>query len=158
LKQEKAAEADIQEAIGWMKRLNKTASQLALEFNLRAGTDVTGFCLLGHGIEMAQASSVALKFEHSQIPFLSGARKYADEGHFPGGAFDNKMYFEPYVRFNERMDEPAQMLLFDPQTSGGLLLGVPEGKIEAFQRRAAELDQPAWVIGSVHGGSGIDIR
>lgn len=158
LKQEKVEDADIQEAIDWMKRLNKTASQLALEFNLRAGTDITGFSLLGHGTEMAQASGVSLQFEYSQIPFFRGARKYAERGIFPGGAFDNRNHFEPFVRFNEVIDEPAKMLLFDPQTSGGLLLGVPAGKMDDFKKRAGELDQPVWVIGSVHTGDGIEVR
>ena len=57
--------------------------------------------------------------------FSSGARKYAEKGCFPGGAFDNQMHFGPSIQFDGKLDEPAQMLLFDPQTSGGLLLGVP---------------------------------
>ena len=158
LKQEKVEEADIQEAISWMKRLNSNASKLALEFNLHAGTDITGFSLLGHGTEMANASGVSLHFVYSQIPFFGGARKYAERGIFPGGAFDNKKYFEPHVRFNEKIDEPAQMLLFDPQTSGGLLLGVPEDQLETFKQRANELDQPVWVIGNVRTGSGIEVQ
>ena len=158
LKQEKVEEADIQEAISWMKRLNNNASKLALEFNLHAGTDITGFSLLGHGTEMANASGVSLHFVYSQIPFFGGARKYAERGIFPGGAFDNKKYFEPHVRFNEKIDEPAQMLLFDPQTSGGLLLGVPEDQLETFKQRANELDQPVWVIGNVRTGSGIEVQ
>ncbi len=158
LKQEKVEEADIQEAISWMKRLNNNASKLALEFNLHAGTDITGFSLLGHGTEMANASGVSLHFVYSQIPFFGGVRKYAERGIFPGGAFDNKKYFEPHVRFNEKIDEPAQMLLFDPQTSGGLLLGVPEDQLETFKQRANELDQPVWVIGNVRTGSGIEVQ
>ena len=158
LKQEKVEEADIQEAISWMKRLNNNASKLALEFNLHAGTDITGFSLLGHGTEMANASGVSLHFAYSQIPFFGGVRKYAERGIFPGGAFDNKKYFEPHVRFNEKIDEPAQMLLFDPQTSGGLLLGVPEDQLETFKQRANELDQPVWVIGNVRTGSGIEVQ
>jgi len=157
LKQERAEPGDVQEAIDWMNRLNKTASQLALEFNLRAATDITGFGLLGHGMEMAQASGVALRFEYSQIPFMRGARRYAEAGYFPGGAFDNKMHFGPDVHFKEGVDEPAQMLLFDPQTSGGLLLGVAKEKIGDFQHRAAELGQPVWVIGRANGGSGIEV-
>jgi selenide,water dikinase len=152
LKQEKVEEQDIQEAIDWMKRLNKTAGQLALEFSLRAGTDVTGFSLLGHGFEMAEASGVALHFEYSKMPFINGARKYAEQGCFPGGAFDNQMYFGPNVHFDETLDEPAQMLLFDPQTSGGLLLGVPREKSDALLGRAQELGQFARVVGIVHGG------
>lgn len=153
LKQEKVEEADIQEAIGWMKRLNKTAGQLAMEFNLRAGTDITGFSLLGHGMEMAEASGLLLNIDYAQIPFIGGARKYAEKGLFPGGAFDNRMHFGSQVNFDKKIDEPAEMLLFDPQTSGGLLLGVPREKLDAFKRRASELGQPVWVVGSVHNGS-----
>ncbi len=158
LKQEKVEASDIQEAVDWMKRLNKTAGQLAVEFGLRAGTDITGFSLLGHGSEMAEASDVSLHLEYAKIPFISGARKYAEKGFFPGGAFDNQMHFGPNVQFDERIDEPAQMLLFDPQTSGGLLLGVPREKLDAFLARAAELGQFASVVGVVHNGSGVQVR
>ena len=158
LKQEKASDSDVKEAIEWMSRLNKTAGQLAMEFDLRGGTDITGFGLLGHGMEMADASGVSLHIEYSKLPFLSGARGYAEKGIFPGGAFDNKRYFEKNVQFDEKLDEPAQMLLFDPQTSGGLLLGVPREKLEAFEKRAEELGQPVWVVGEVRAGQGIEVR
>jgi len=158
LKQEKASASDVTEAIEWMSRLNKTAAELAVEFGVRGGTDVTGFGLLGHGVEMAEASGVLLYFENSKLPFLSGARGYAEKGIFPGGAFDNKGYFEKHVKFDEKLDEPAQMLLFDPQTSGGLLLGVPREKLKAFETRAKELSQPVWVVGEVRAGHGIEAR
>src|SRR6185503_2264395 len=122
LKQQKADQGHVLEAVNWMKRLNNTASQLANEFSLRGGTDITGYSLLGHGMEMAAASGVSLKFNFADIPFISGARKYAEQGIFPGGAFDNKKHFEAGVEFTSSVDEPNQMLLFDPQTSGGLLL------------------------------------
>jgi selenide, water dikinase len=157
LKQQKVDDQDVFEAVNWMKRLNKTASQLAGEFGLRGGTDITGYGLLGHGMEMAEASSVALKFDLAKIPFLSGARKYAEQGIFPGGGFDNKKHFEAKVEFVDSIDEPTQMLLFDPQTSGGLLLGVPRGKLGPFLARAGELSQPAWVVGEVKSGSGIHV-
>ena len=155
LKQQKAEERDVLEAVNWMKQLNKTASRLAVEFGLRGGTDITGYSLLGHGLEMAKASGIALKFNLAKIPFLSGLRKYAEQGIFPGGAFDNKKHFEPNVKFADSIDEPSQMLLFDPQTSGGLLLGVPHEKLDSFLTQAAELNQPAWAVGEVQTGSGI---
>lgn len=157
LKQQKAKEQDVGEAVHWMKQLNKTASELAREFDLRGGTDITGYSLLGHGMEMAEASGVSLKFEFTKIPFLAGARKYAEQGIFPGGAFDNKKHFEANVKFPASMDEPDRMLLFDPQTSGGLLLGVPLENVEAFLARAAELHQPIWTIGTVESGPGISV-
>jgi len=157
LKQQKADEQDVQVPVTWMKRLNKTASQLAIEFNLHGGTDITGYSLLGHGMEMAEASGVSLRFDVAAVPFISGARKYAEQGIFPGGAFDNKKHFGEKVNFADSIDEPKQMLLFDPQTSGGLLLGVPQDSLDPFLARAKELDQPAWKVGRVQAGSGIQI-
>jgi selenide,water dikinase len=158
LKQEKASDSDVKEAIEWMSRLNKTASQLATEFQLRGGTDITGFGFLGHGMEMAEASGVSLHIEYSKLPFLSGARGYAEQGIFPGGAFDNKGHYEINIKFSENLSEAEQMLLFDPQTSGGLLLGIPQEKLSAFEQRAKELGQPVWVIGEVRLGKGISVQ
>ena len=157
LKQQKADERDVIEVVDWMKRLNKTAGQLAVESGLRGGTDITGYSLLGHGLEMANASGVSLRLDLSKIPFTAGARKYAQQGIFPGGAFDNKKYFEAQVRFSDSIDEPEQMLLFDPQTSGGLLLGVPAGRLNSFLALAQDLGQTAWVVGDVEAGSGIQV-
>ena len=158
LKQQKAEEQDVLEAVNWMKRLNKAASQLATEFGLRGGTDITGYSLLGHGMEMAEASGVSLLFDFAKTPFIAGARKYAEQGTFPGGAFDNKKYFESRVKFDASIDKSSRMLLFDPQTSGGLLLGVPRAKLESFLARAKELDQTAWEIGEVKTGIGIQVN
>jgi selenide, water dikinase len=157
LKQEKAEERDVAEVVEWMKRLNQPASRLALEFDLRGGTDITGYSLLGHGLEMANASGVSLKIDFAKVPFVSGARKYAEKGIFPGGAFDNLHHFGPQVEFAEAILDPDQMLLFDPQTSGGLLLGVPAEQLEEFLARAKEIGQAAWVVGKVQAGTGIQV-
>lgn len=158
LKREQAEEQDVLEAVTWMKRLNRTAGQLATEFELRGGTDITGYSLLGHGTEMANASGVSLNFEFANIPFISCARKYADMNCFPGGAFDNKAHFESQVKLSDSLDEANQMLLFDPQTSGGLLLGIPPEKVDSFLVRARERDQPAWLVGRVESGSGVTVK
>ncbi|HKJ38066.1 MAG TPA: selenide, water dikinase SelD, partial [Anaerolineales bacterium] len=158
LKREQAEDADVLEAVEWMSQLNNKAGQLANEFELRAGTDITGYSLLGHAIEMAEASNVALKFNFEKIPFISCARKYADMGCFAGGAFDNKKHFESRIKFAESIDEQNQMLLFDPQTSGGLLLGVPQENLEKFIGRADELEQAVWVVGTVETGTGINVQ
>jgi selenide,water dikinase len=107
---------------------------------------------------MAEASGVALQFDIGSIPFISGAHKYADQGIFPGGAFDNKDHFERNVRFPDSLGKSDRMLLFDPQTSGGLLLGVPPGKLEHFLARSRELAQTAWLIGEVKPGAGIEVK
>jgi selenide,water dikinase len=158
LKQEKASENDVKEVVEWMSRLNKTAGQLAVESNLRGGTDITGFGFLGHGLEMAQASGVMLSIENSKIPLLGSARGFAEKGIFPGGAFDNRAYAGASVRLDKKIDEPAEMLLFDPQTSGGLLVGVPRKKLASFQKRAQELNQPVWIVGEVREGQGIEVH
>lgn len=158
LKREQAEVVDVEEVVSWMKHLNKTAGQLAVEFNLHGGTDITGFGLLGHGMEMADNSGVALEIDHDQVPFVSGARKYAELGSFAGGLFDNQSYFGSQVQFNEGIDESARMMLFDPQTSGGLLLGVPEERMEAFTKRAGEAGQPVWRIGKAMTGKGIRVK
>jgi selenide,water dikinase len=158
LKQGKADPADVDEVIQWMSRLNRDAARLALEFDMHGGTDVTGFSLLGHGMEMADASAVRLIIHFDQIPFVSCARKYAEMWTFPGGTSDNRAHFGPRAAFAEGISEMEQMLLFDAQTSGGLLLAVPEEKLVSFIARANENQQSAWVIGEAISGAGISIE
>jgi selenide,water dikinase len=157
LKREQALPADVQEVVGWMTRLNRAAARLATEFSLRCATDITGFSLLGHGLELARAGGVGFRLNYAAIPFVSCARRYAELWTFPGGAADNRLYFEADVRFAPGLDEAARMLLFDPQTSGGLLLAVPEASLPALLARAAQLEQPVWPIGEVVSGSGIEV-
>jgi len=157
LKRGLADPTDVSEAVGWMKRLNKTAAELAVEFGLRGATDVTGFSLLGHGYELARASGVGLRFAFERIPFIRGAQRYAQEWIFPGGSYDNRQYFGPHVRFAPEIDEPSQMLLFDAQTSGGLLLAVPPEKLEALFARAAQVGQVLWEVGEVLIGEEIEV-
>lgn len=149
--------SDVAEVTGWMQRLNARAGELARELHLSSATDITGYSLLGHGLEMANASGVAFRIEFNRLPFISCARKFAEKGTFPGGAFDNLAFFSPQVSFSARLDEPSKMLLFDPQTSGGLLMAVPAERMERLRARAAEMDQPVWEIGTVIEGSGIEV-
>ncbi|GAP15388.1 selenophosphate synthase [Longilinea arvoryzae] len=158
LKRQQAAPEDVAEVVGWMKKLNKVAGQLASELGLRGGTDITGYSLLGHGWEMASASGVGLRLEFERIPFVSCARKYADLFTFPGGAYDNREFFNRHLKFDPRLSEAQQMLLFDPQTSGGLLLAVPPEKLDRFRQRAAELNQPVWEIGEAFAGDHIEVE
>ncbi len=157
LKREQVDPQDLAEAVSWMKRLNKTAAELAVEFGLHGGTDITGFSLLGHASEIANASGVRLRFFYDHIPLTRGAQSYAQQWIFPGGSMDNRLYYGSQVHFAAEIDEASQMLLFDAQTSGGLLLSVPAEKLTALLRRAAELSQPLWVIGEVIEGQGIEV-
>jgi selenide,water dikinase len=157
LKQDKADTEDVLEAVTWMKKLNRRASQLALEFNLKSATDITGYSLLGHGWEMACASQVGMQIEHHKVPFLTHVRKYAEAGCFPGGASSNRMHYGVHISFSNTVDEITQMQLFDPQTSGGLLLAVPDQLYNSFLIRAGKLDQPVWEIGFVVPGNSIEV-
>lgn len=157
LKNGKADPEDVAEAVGWMKRLNKGAGELAEQFTVRGGTDVTGFGLLGHGYEIVQASGVGLQFSFAKIPFLSGAHRYAQEWIFPGGSIDNRSFFGPQVSFAPQIDEPSQMLLFDAQTSGGLLLSVSPEKLNSLLTKARELGQDLWEVGNVVEGNTIQV-
>ena len=158
LKQDKADPQDVAEAVGWMKRLNQGAAQLATQFGLRAATDITGFSFLGHAWEMASAAGVGLRIRFRDVPFISCAKKYARAFTFPGGAYDNKLHFGEHVTFDTAIPEDEGFLLFDPQTSGGLLLGVPEEKIADFLAAARAADQPAWLVGQVVSGERILIE
>ncbi|KXK11515.1 MAG: selenide, water dikinase [Chloroflexi bacterium OLB14] len=157
LKQEKIEEVHLKEVVASMSELNKNASLLALDFNLTGGTDITGFGLVGHGLEMAEASNLQLQIKFDLLPFLSGARGYAEKGILPGGAFDNQHHYGRLAKFDRDLDEAWQMLLFDPQTSGGLLLGVPHSLLAEFKQRAGELNQQVWVIGEAVAGEGVSI-
>lgn len=158
LKQDQADAGDVAGAILSMSRLNQGPSELAVKYKLHGGTDITGFGLLGHGLEMAEASRCRLNIRMADVPFLEGARKYAVQHAFAGGLFDNQAFFGSRVHFAPGVEETEQLMLFDPQTSGGLLLGVPEQKLEGFMARAAELRQTVWEIGSVESGEGIRVE
>jgi selenide,water dikinase len=157
LKRDKADAPDVDEAINWMGRLNRLAAQIAGQLSLRGATDITGFGLLGHGLEMAQASGVGLRIRASDVPFFPFAHKYAEMGAFAGGTLDNRDFFRPSVAFRSSAGEVEQLLLFDAQTSGGLLLSVPAERLSAFQDLARELGQPSWNIGEVREGEGIEV-
>lgn len=157
LRSDLADPTDVSEAVGWMKRLNKTASQLAVQIGVRSGTDITGYSLLGHAQEIAAASRVGLRFWYDRIPMTRGAVRYAKEWIFPGGASDNRQYFGKHISFDEGIEEFEQMLLFDPQTSGGLLFAVPRENLPGMMEEAAKAGQPLWEIGEVFEGEGIQV-
>jgi len=149
---------DVAEVTGWMKRLNRETGQLAVDCGLKSVTDITGFGLLGHASEIALASGVGLDFEYDQIPFIDACHKFARAFTFPGGASDNKLYFEWQVSFDLALNDAEQMLLFDPQTSGGLLMCVPEDKVGNFQKLANERGILVWEIGVVSPEPGLRVH
>lgn len=155
LKRGDAKAKHVQQAVTWMKQLNEAAAKLAADHGVRAATDVTGYGLLGHAMEMADISGVGLRIHVPSVPFLPGTRMYAEGGYFPGGSADNRLSFGDRVTFAESIDEYTWMMLFDAQTSGGLLLAVPQENLQALLKQASKDGVPAWPIGMVEEGEGI---
>jgi selenide, water dikinase len=146
------AAADLASAIASMVTLNRAAAQAAVDAELHAATDVTGFGLVGHTHEMAERSSVAVRIRASLVPLLPGARRHA-EGISFGGLERNRSYYDDgaKVRF-DGVEDALRTLLLDPQTSGGLLVGVPPAHAEAWQRACAARGVAATQIGEVAAG------
>ena len=157
LKNGQADPSDVSEAVDWMQRLNDKACELAVEFEVQGGTDITGFSLLGHGYEMAHASGVGLRFSFEKIPFIRGAKRYAEKWIFPAGSLDNRAYFGRHVKFAPQIDEASQMLLFDAQTSGGLLLSISPENIDPLLAKAKKIGQALWEVGEVIEGDVIEV-
>ncbi len=159
LKRDVADMAHVEAMVESMKRLNRAAAQaLQAVGGIKSVTDVTGFGLLGHGLEMVNASQKKFVLHYNDIPFLDGATEYAAEYIFPGGAANNRLYAEASVTFAPTLSEEQQMLLWDPQTSGGLLAAIPAAKLETFRQACTDHKQPFWVIGEVTAGNGIEVR
>lgn len=158
IKDQKAKPKHIQEVIIWMKQLNRKAGELAQAFGVRAATDISGFSLLGHAWEMASHSNVGFNIHWDMLPFISSAKEYASLYSFPGGAFDNQLYFGKHVKFPKSLTEEEKLLLFDPQTSGGLLFSVNCDQLENLQTQSEKMDQPIWIIGDVVVGNKITIK
>jgi selenide,water dikinase len=126
LKRGLASEADVQSAVESMLALNRTACERMLEFDVHGCTDVTGFGFVGHAREVALASGVTLEIEVDRMRFLPGAVEYARAGAIPGGLKNNKEFASCVVERAQEIPEEIENLLYDPQTSGGLLITLPE--------------------------------
>jgi selenide, water dikinase len=121
-----------------MRRLNAAAAEAMVEVGVSAATDITGFGLLGHMYEMLVAAQVDCELDATSVPLLPGALDHARSGDKPGGLNANRRYVEPHLDGTDGIDPAILDLLFDPQTSGGLLIAVPEAKADAL---AAVLEQ-----------------
>ncbi len=149
LKRGIAKESDVGEAIDSMLTLNRTACQVMLLHAVHACTDITGFGLLGHAREMAHASGVTIHINSTNVPFLPGARDYAARGAIPGGLKNNREFVSCAVRIVGILPADVEELLYDPQTSGGLLISVAaeEGQDLRMELRSAGVT--AEIIGDV---------
>ncbi len=152
-----AEEAHVAAAVASMKQLNRDAARLIQQIGVHACTDVTGFSLLGHGYEMAERSDACLRLHFDRIPFLDGAKAYADDNLFPGGSCNNQRVYERHVDFAPSLSEEMQLLLFTPETSGGLLAAVAPQERDALLDLFNEADHPCWVVGEVREGEGVEV-
>ena len=133
-----ASEKTIQMITGLMATLNRTAAEVMKSYPVHACTDITGYGLVGHLAEMLIGSGFGIRLIASDIPIIPEAVEYAAMGMIPAGAYKNKEFRESLVNYATRLDSRIQDLLFDPQTSGGLLISVGE---EAAKELLAELKE-----------------
>jgi selenide,water dikinase len=150
LKHEKLGEAAYLAAVASMTLLNRSAAEAMLCCDVHAATDVTGFGLLGHAHEMAHGSDVTIEIDAAALPLLPDVAALVADGHVTGGAKRNRAYLESRVAVAAALSEALREVVFDPQTSGGLLIALPAGEADALvaDLRARGLDRSC-VIGRV---------
>jgi selenide,water dikinase len=155
LKHEDASEEDVATAVASMMTLNGPAAEaLRRVGSVHACTDITGFGLLGHALEMAEQSGVSLALRAGAMAWLPGAIEYAASGHVPGGTGRNRDHVSGHVRFADSISDAERLLLFDPQTSGGLLAAIDaESRDDACQALTAA-GVPCYVIGEAFDRAG----
>ena len=161
IKNEQAAPEHVEAAVASMLLLNRAASVALRDLDVHACTDVTGFGLLGHAAEVAAKSGVGLRLAAGAVPLLPGALGYAKRGQLPGGMKRNRDYFGVAggggVRVQSGVDPNLDALLFDPETSGGLLITIAADQAGALETAFAAADVPYWEIGEVVAGGGIEV-
>ncbi len=152
LKQGRVSAADIAPAVEGMKCLNRAAAGAARAAGAHAATDVTGFGLAGHAWQMAEASKVAFEIEWSKVPFYPGAEEWAAEGVDTGGGKANAAFYGHHLRVECPLADADRVLLFDPQTSGGILAALAASGREVFAAAMEAAGEQAWEVGLVTAG------
>jgi selenide,water dikinase len=154
IKQGCASDESVNAAVASMLTLNRLAGEVAREFPIHAVTDITGFGLLGHAREVAVASGVSLILDHTRIEFLPGARDYARQGFLPAGLRRNSEFIAGCVEFGDGIPEEVRNLLFDPQTSGGLLSSLDAraapGLVAALRGHGVRAQEVGEVVAKTH--------
>jgi len=158
LKRQAADPAHVEAAVKSMNTLNRHASHLAQRFQAHACTDITGFGILGHGLEMTSASNVMFRLRFADIPRLPGARLYSEREMYPGGLNRNRDFVLPHVRFADSIDAANRGILFEPETSGGLLIALDPAQARSYVAQAEVDGIDARIIGEVADGSGISVE
>jgi len=141
------------EVISWMTSLNKEAARIMQEVGCSGCTDITGFGLLGHILEMAVGSRTRIELSASKVPVIDSVREMAALGMVPAGSFENRKYCQKSVIIKGEIDPILMDILADAQTSGGLLIAVSEEKVEKLQRELDDNNVLNADIGQVIGPS-----
>ena len=136
-------------AVRVMTELNKFSKDAMMKVGVNSCTDITGFGLLGHAFEMAQGSNVTIKFNSGSIPIIEEALSLAKMGIIPGGAYKNMEYIKDFVKISESVPQEIADCIFDPQTSGGLLISLEKEKSELLLNELKNSSTPYAVIGEV---------
>ncbi len=153
-KRDLASAEQVDAAVRSMARLNRVAAELAQTHGIHAMTDITGFGLAGHALEMARAGRVSFEVQWSRVQLLPGAEAFAEAGVFPGGMARNREHFSQWVRLDDDLPDYQRGLLYDPQTSGGLLMAAPADKAGALLADLRAAGESAFNIGEVLAGPG----
>lgn len=142
-----------------MMTLNDRAARLMVEFNAHGATDITGFGLVGHALEMVGNGDITFDFYMKEIPYLHASLELASMGLIPGGAYSNRQHAGERVLFPEDVSDDLKMIFFDPQTSGGLLIALPPETAPAFITAFnADSDIEACIVGTVTPRQDVRIR
>ncbi len=151
IKGEEADPALVEKAVRAMATLNRRAAELMTQMpEIHACTDVTGFGMLGHASEMIEGTDVGLRIQSSAVPYFDGVRELVEGGYVPGGLYRNKNFRMPMIDVEPSCPEWLLEILFDPQTSGGLLIALPAGDAETLVRKMREAGiRDAAVVGEV---------
>jgi selenide,water dikinase len=150
--------AHLEASVRVMATLNRAASELARRFPIHAGTDITGFSLVGHASEVAERSSARLRFHFADLPLVDGAVDYANGWLFPAGTSNNESAFSSRVTFADTIPEEMRLLLFTPETSGGLMLVMPEAEARDYVAECQRQGISAWRVGEVIAGEwGVEV-
>lgn len=148
IKAEFASAQETDFAVKTMTALNKYARDAAREYHVHSCTDITGFGLAGHALEMAEGSGKTLILQTGSLPVMPGAAYYAQMGLIPAGAYRNREYVHQSAESRVR-ETWLEDVAYDPQTSGGLLLALPQPDAKALLKKLDALGIPGWAIGSV---------
>lgn len=154
VKRRKMKESSLKQVIASMLTLNKTAAEAAVRAGAKGATDVTGFGLLGHALNIAESSGVDLVIHNESVPLMKRAKEFIAAGFAPKGAKNNLGFVQKKTTFSRGISDLDKLALADPQTSGGLLVAISQKKVAKFKNALKKTNTPYWIIGEAVKGRG----